>query len=130
MSVRSGYCVVCPLFFRQRNTTTRLPQRLKQYPIPDDIRDCMELEQDVTFVRPVLLEPLSASTHQEIFSSLVCCEELQLEKNIRAFDMFCVRPSPHRTIETKYCFCVLCFLIALVLYTFMYIGSCALIPVH
>ena len=72
----------------------RLPHKLKAYPIPDDIRDCIELEEDVTFVRPSLTEPLSSQSHQEHFSTLLFCEELQMEKNIRMFDMFNVRRLP------------------------------------
>ncbi len=77
--------VVC---YRKQNV--RLPYKLKLYPIPDDIRECFDLEEDVTFVRPSILEPLSLKTHKEVFSALLCCEELQIEKNIRVFDMYCV----------------------------------------
>ena len=66
----------------------RLPHRLKLHPIPDDIRDCIDIEQDVTFLNPVLMEPLSRDTHQSVFSTLLYCEELQMERNIRNYDMF------------------------------------------
>ena len=69
----------------------RLPHRLKLHPIPDEIRDCIDIEQDVTFFNPVLMEPLSLDTHQSVFSTLLYCEELQMETNIRNYDMFGVR---------------------------------------
>ena len=65
----------------------RLPHRLKQYPVPDNIRECMDLQEDITFVHPQLLEPLSWDNYQEYFSTLLYCEELQLELNIREFDI-------------------------------------------
>ena len=68
----------------------RLPHKLNHYPVPDDIRECIGLQDDVTFVRPTILEPLSFETYQEHFSTLLYCEELQMEVNIRQFDMYSV----------------------------------------
>ena len=34
----------------------RLPHRLKPYVIPEDLRECVELKDDVTLVRPVLAD--------------------------------------------------------------------------
>ena len=65
----------------------RLPHILKLYSVPDNIRECIELEEDVTFVHPNLLEPLTCNIHNEYFSTLLYCEEIQMEKNMRDFDM-------------------------------------------
>ena len=79
------------IYHTHRKPKVRLPHRLKLHPIPDDIRDCIDIEQDVSFITPALLEPLTMDVYQCVFSTLLYCEELQIEKNIRVFDMYGVR---------------------------------------
>lgn len=65
----------------------RLPHRLKQYHVPDDIREVIECQEDISFMCPCLNEPLSWESYQEYFTVLVHSEEVQVELNMREFDM-------------------------------------------
>jgi hypothetical protein len=68
-------------------TLVRLPHKLRHYLVPGEIRECIDLQEDATFIHPALSEPLSWDTCQEYFSTLLYFEEVQMELNMQEFDM-------------------------------------------
>ncbi|XP_019853676.1 PREDICTED: putative helicase MOV-10 [Amphimedon queenslandica] len=71
----------------KRRAMVRLPNKLKQFPIPTSVREFFELDTDVSLLCPKLLEPLSWSSYEECFSILLHTEELQMEINMQEFDI-------------------------------------------
>jgi len=64
-----------------------LPVKLSQYNIPRDIRRCLLDGGDLGSIVHALREPLSLKTYAARFSTLLFAEELQMEVDMREFDM-------------------------------------------
>lgn len=64
-----------------------LPKKLSQYNIPRDIRRCLLDGEDLSSTVPALREPLNLKTYAARFSTLLHAEELQIEVDMREFDM-------------------------------------------
>lgn len=68
-----------------------LPVKLGQYNIPRDTRRCVLDGEDLGTVIHALREPLSLKNYAARFSTLLYAEELQMEIDMREFDMESVR---------------------------------------
>nr|XP_020480456.1 RNA helicase Mov10l1 isoform X3 [Monopterus albus] len=68
-----------------RLTRRKLPNFLPNYPVPQALRDCVELGSDVLVIQPCLGEVLSPSNLRSRFSALLWLEELHAEKELREF---------------------------------------------
>uniref|UniRef100_A0A3Q3JG10 RNA helicase n=1 Tax=Monopterus albus TaxID=43700 RepID=A0A3Q3JG10_MONAL len=72
-------------FSTSRLTRRKLPNFLPNYPVPQALRDCVELGSDVLVIQPCLGEVLSPSNLRSRFSALLWLEELHAEKELREF---------------------------------------------
>ncbi|XP_023666128.2 RNA helicase Mov10l1 isoform X2 [Paramormyrops kingsleyae] len=70
-----------------RLSRRHLPSFLGSYPVPKALRDCLEAKGDVLLVQPLLAEPLSPTSLQPRFSTLLWLEELQAEHELHAFSL-------------------------------------------
>ena len=105
-----------------RGGNLKLAKKLDLYPVPEELRECVEEEGDIMAVQPTLEEvsegtqlggdtvtcmhthththtyahtqPLCMDNYAARFSSLLFLEEIQREVDIRLFDMAKVRPHP------------------------------------
>lgn len=64
-----------------------LPNKLKQYTIPTPLRDCVLDGEDLRELYPVLSEELSMENYRLKFDLLLHLEEIQMEIDIREFDL-------------------------------------------
>ena len=68
-----------------------LPNKLAKYPIPSYLRDCIiNSEGDIELLVPELAQPLHVSNYKKKLSTLVYAEEIQMEIEMREFDLKCV----------------------------------------
>ncbi|KAK3587543.1 hypothetical protein CHS0354_004830 [Potamilus streckersoni] len=65
----------------------QLPNKLPQFPIPPDLRDCVLQRDDLVTYYPALGKELSFENYMERFHVLLHLEEIQNEIDIRDFDM-------------------------------------------
>ncbi|XP_064616004.1 LOW QUALITY PROTEIN: RNA helicase Mov10l1-like [Liolophura sinensis] len=65
----------------------QLPQRLPQFPVPDELRDCVFDQGELTEVRPHLQQELSMDCYTGKFHTLLHLEEIQMDIDIRQFDL-------------------------------------------
>ncbi|XP_012692807.2 RNA helicase Mov10l1 [Clupea harengus] len=70
-----------------RTSKRHLPNFLGSYPVPQILRDCLELKNDVLVVQPQLGEPLSMTNMQRRFSTLLWLDELHAENELREFSI-------------------------------------------
>ncbi|KAM9352325.1 RNA helicase Mov10l1 [Symphorus nematophorus] len=63
----------------------RLPNFLRNYPVPQALRDCVEAQSDVLVIQPCLGEVLSPLNRHSRFSTLLWLEELDAERELREF---------------------------------------------
>uniref|UniRef100_A0A3Q2DML2 Helicase ATP-binding domain-containing protein n=1 Tax=Cyprinodon variegatus TaxID=28743 RepID=A0A3Q2DML2_CYPVA len=63
----------------------RLTNFLPGFPVPNALRDCVELNKDVLAVQPCLGEVLSPSNMHSRFSTLLWLEELNAERELQEF---------------------------------------------
>ncbi|XP_031573706.1 RNA helicase Mov10l1-like [Actinia tenebrosa] len=70
-----------------RKTKLIFPIKLKMYSVPRDIRNCIMDDRDLTALVPVLTEPLTMQNHAAKFGTLLYAEELQMELDMREFDL-------------------------------------------
>lgn len=71
-----------------RKKKTFLPNKLARYPIPTYLKDCiMNLEGDVELLVPELSQPLHISNYKKKLSTLLYAEEIQMELEMREFDL-------------------------------------------
>ncbi|MGH0156260.1 UNVERIFIED_CONTAM: hypothetical protein FKN15_042012 [Acipenser sinensis] len=89
-SSQSCYCwralCMAPVH-RSRFSKRHLPNFLGQYPIPQKLRECFELKNDVLVAEPELAEPLSRSVFRSRFSALLWLEELHAESEAKEFSL-------------------------------------------
>lgn len=71
----------------RRSKLTQFPVRLSKFPVPEDIRDAILHHDNLELLRPCLLEPLSMSNYVDRFHTLLFTEEVQMEIEMREFDM-------------------------------------------
>lgn len=64
-----------------------LPNKLKQYPVPTLLRECVMENDDLEDLYPVLTEELTFGNYTRKFDVLIYLEEIQQEIDIREFDM-------------------------------------------
>jgi len=64
-----------------------LPNKLGQYPVPTNLRECMSSSRDVELLIPELIELLNVSNYKKKFSTLLHIEEIQQEQEMRKFDL-------------------------------------------
>ncbi|KAL3852404.1 hypothetical protein ACJMK2_016055 [Sinanodonta woodiana] len=65
----------------------QFPNKLPQFPIPSDLRDCVLQREDLVTFSPALGKELSFENYLERFHVLLHLEEIQNEIDIRDFDM-------------------------------------------
>lgn len=68
-----------------RLSKRRLPNFLPSFPVPQALRDCVELQKDVLVAQPSLGEVLSAANMRSRFSTLLWLEELHAEQELKEF---------------------------------------------
>ncbi|KAK1166718.1 RNA helicase Mov10l1-like [Acipenser oxyrinchus oxyrinchus] len=78
---------VLPARLPPRFSKRHLPNFLGQYPIPQKLRECFELKNDVLVAEPELAEPLSRSVFRSRFSALLWLEELHAESETKEFSL-------------------------------------------
>ncbi|XP_015237818.1 PREDICTED: putative helicase Mov10l1 isoform X1 [Cyprinodon variegatus] len=69
----------------RRLSKRRLTNFLPGFPVPNALRDCVELNKDVLAVQPCLGEVLSPSNMHSRFSTLLWLEELNAERELQEF---------------------------------------------
>ncbi|XP_064632903.1 uncharacterized protein LOC135491148 [Lineus longissimus] len=76
------------------NKSIQLPNRLPQFLVPSDLRDCIYDGEDPVALYPVLQKPLMFSTYSQKFSLLLHLEEIQMEIDIHEYNLerVCLRP--------------------------------------
>ncbi|XP_010126303.1 PREDICTED: putative helicase Mov10l1, partial [Chlamydotis macqueenii] len=77
--------VVAPKYRRSRRK--QLPSFLPHYPIPDELRKCVEQKLDILTFQPLLAEHLSLDNYKANFSTLLWLEEIHAEMEIKDFNM-------------------------------------------
>nr|XP_006811620.1 PREDICTED: LOW QUALITY PROTEIN: putative helicase Mov10l1-like [Saccoglossus kowalevskii] len=60
-----------------------------------ELRDCLLQRNDITTIRPELAEPLSMTNYIGYFTTMLHLEEIQMEIDIRQFDIEMVSMMPH-----------------------------------
>ncbi|MBN3283558.1 M10L1 helicase, partial [Polyodon spathula] len=78
---------VLPACLPPRFSKRHLPNFLGQYPIPQKLRECFELKNDVLVAEPELAEPLGRSVFRSRFSALLWLEELHAESEMKEFSL-------------------------------------------
>ncbi|XP_070558599.1 RNA helicase Mov10l1-like [Ptychodera flava] len=71
-----------------------LPVKLSQYFIPMELRECVSDGQDLSRIRPELSQDLCLQNYSSHFSTLLHLEEMQMEIDIRDFDLEKVSMKP------------------------------------
>ncbi|XP_029991489.1 RNA helicase Mov10l1 [Sphaeramia orbicularis] len=71
-----------------RLTKRKLPNFLPNYPVPQGLRNCVEMHRDVLVVQPCLGEVLSPSNLHSRFSTLLWLEELHAEQEVKEFTIY------------------------------------------
>ncbi|XP_077977756.1 uncharacterized protein LOC144433319 [Glandiceps talaboti] len=64
-----------------------LPVKLSQYSIPEDLRECLIERQQIITIRSELTQELCMQNYAITFSTLLHLEEIQMEIDIRDFDL-------------------------------------------
>ncbi|XP_071133478.1 RNA helicase Mov10l1-like [Mytilus edulis] len=64
-----------------------LPNKLKQYPVPTPLRECIMENDCIEDNYPVLTEELTFENYTQKFDTLIHLEEIQMEIDIREFDL-------------------------------------------
>ncbi|XP_033918819.1 RNA helicase Mov10l1 [Melopsittacus undulatus] len=77
--------VVFPKYSRSHRK--RLPSFLPHYPVPDDLRRCVEQKLDILAFQPLLAEHLNLDNYKANFSALLWLEEIEEEMEIKDFNM-------------------------------------------
>ncbi|XP_052213999.1 RNA helicase Mov10l1-like isoform X2 [Dreissena polymorpha] len=67
--------------------TVQYPHRLARYEVPADLREAALYPEDLPKFAPVLTERLSSSNYRERFKLLLHLEEIQMDVDIREFDL-------------------------------------------
>ncbi|GAB1598152.1 RNA helicase Mov10l1-like [Argonauta hians] len=70
-----------------RFSKQQLPKRLGQYRVPQEIRNAILNTDDIREVLPILEKTLCYENYDSKFSTLLYLEEIQLDIDIRAFDL-------------------------------------------
>ncbi|XP_074646700.1 RNA helicase Mov10l1-like [Tubulanus polymorphus] len=70
-----------------RFSGVKLPNKLPQYPIPIGLKMCCLEHEDLLPVAPELIQPLCMENYVNKFSALLHLEEIQMEVDIREFDL-------------------------------------------
>ncbi|GFR64003.1 RNA helicase Mov10l1, partial [Elysia marginata] len=80
-----------PKFFQKRLI---LPVKLPHFTVPDYLEDCVMEGREITEVASFLVQPLSGATYSRRMSLLLHLEEIQMQMDIRQFDLtrVCLRP--------------------------------------
>ncbi|KAJ8047421.1 RNA helicase Mov10l1 [Holothuria leucospilota] len=73
-----------------------VPVKLPGYPVSKELQQCIMNKGDVRDVRPVLTEPLMMENYSRRFSALLHLEEVQMDIDIRMFDLEKVSMKPWR----------------------------------
>ncbi|XP_059844469.1 RNA helicase Mov10l1 [Hypanus sabinus] len=74
----------------KRLTRRHVPNFLAQYPIPEQLKECIDKGGDVLTVAPHLTDPLSVLNYKDHFSTLLWLEEIKVVADMREFDMMAV----------------------------------------
>lgn len=73
-----------------------LPSRLPQFPVPERLRDCILEDEDIEDVVPVIQQDLDYKNYTSRFKALLHLEEIQMDIDIREFDLERVNFRPIR----------------------------------
>ncbi|XP_053377782.1 RNA helicase Mov10l1-like [Mercenaria mercenaria] len=73
--------------------TVQFPHRLPHYNVPEDLRQLRLTQDDLLYYAPVLAEELTFKNYREKFKMLLYLEEIQMDIDIREFDLYrvCLR---------------------------------------
>ncbi|XP_072097342.1 RNA helicase Mov10l1 [Mobula birostris] len=74
----------------KRLARRHLPNFLAQYPIPEQLKECVDKGGDVLTIAPHLGEPLNMLNYKDHFSTLLWLEEIKVVAEMREFDMMAV----------------------------------------
>jgi hypothetical protein len=70
-----------------RPRTVYFPNKLQQYSVPTNIRACIVERRNILDVCPSIGKPLTIDSYRQRFASLLYIEEVEMDINIRQFDM-------------------------------------------
>ncbi|XP_071810041.1 RNA helicase Mov10l1-like isoform X1 [Asterias amurensis] len=80
----------------ERNFNFNKPLKLPHYPVPRDLKACILHDGEVTKVAPQLMQSLSLENFSRRFSALLHLEEIQMEQDMREFDLEKVSMRPRK----------------------------------